>query len=136
MNTTVAFFITPKVLIKYLDETLTVRQAIEMMDFHHYSAVPLLKSNGEYLGVVSVGDILWYLKDHNFDNEEAMKKNIKEVKQTREYKSICIDTQIEELARTIINQTFVPVTDDRNMFIGIVTRKTVMNQLLQESSKK
>jgi len=133
MNTTVAFFLTPKVLIKYLDESLTVRQAIELMDYHHYSAVPLLKTSGEFLGVISTSDLLWYLKDHNFEGEEAMKRSITEVKQGREYKAILIDTEIEELSRTIINQTFVPVIDDRNMFIGIVTRKTVMNHLLENN---
>lgn len=136
MKSTVAFFLTPKVLIKYLDENLTVRQAIEMMDYHHYSAVPLLKKNGEFLGVISTSDLLWFLKDHNFEGDESTKRMITEVKQNREYKTINIDTQIEELSRTIINQTFVPVVDDRNMFIGIVTRKTVMNYLIGITEKQ
>ena len=35
-------------------------------------------------------------------------------------------TGLEDLLRTATNQNFVPVVDDRGMFIGIVTRKAIM----------
>ena len=33
---------------------------------------------------------------------------------------------MNELVEIAINQNFVPVLDDRNLFIGIVTRKDIM----------
>ena len=40
---------------------------------------------------------------------------------------------MEELFEKITNQNFVPVTDDRGIFIGIITRKDIITYL---SAKK
>ena len=34
-----------------------------------------------------------------------------------------------EILNTATKQNFVPVVDDRNMFIGIITRKAIMQHL-------
>ena len=36
---------------------------------------------------------------------------------------------MEELFERITNQNFVPVTDDRGIFIGIITRKDIITYL-------
>ena len=36
---------------------------------------------------------------------------------------------MEDLFERITNQNFVPVVDDRNFFVGIITRKDVINYL-------
>ena len=41
-----------------------------------------------------------------------------------------------ELADLILDQNFVPVVDGRNVFIGIVTRKVIMQALLQNRQEK
>ena len=37
--------------------------------------------------------------------------------------SVKIDITMDELFKRIMNQNFVPVVDDRNLFVGIITRK-------------
>ena len=44
----------------------TLRQVVEKMEFHGYSAIPLLDKEGKYIGTITEGDLLWYLKDHDF----------------------------------------------------------------------
>ena len=53
------------------------------------------------------------------------------MKRRRNYKSVSIDAEIGELADLILDQNFVPVVDGRKVFIGIVTRKVIMQALLQ-----
>ena len=41
-----------------------------------------------------------------------------------------ISVPVEQLIRRTVDQNFVPVVDDRGVFIGIVTRRVVINYLL------
>ena len=42
-----------------MEETDTLRQALEKMEHHGYAAVPLLSTEGKYLGTLTDGDVLW-----------------------------------------------------------------------------
>ena len=43
---------------------------------------------------------------------------------------IRVSTPIAELWEKLLDQNFVPVVDDRDMFVGIVTRRSVMAYLM------
>ena len=45
---------------------------------------------------------------------------------------VTADTEVEDLIIKALNQNFVPVTDDRGMFIGIVTRKDIMRYFAEQ----
>ena len=49
--------------------------------------------------------------------------------------AVKVDADINDLVEKIINNNFVPVIDDRNVLMGIVTRKRVMQELLKTSNK-
>ncbi len=119
-------FLTPKKLTYFLEEDLTVRQALEKFSYHKYSAVPILKSNGEYLSSLSEGDLLRFIKNNDFDKKKAENSSIEEVEKYRPYNSLSIDCSFEDIAYLIIQQNFIPIVDDRNIFIGIIKRKDVM----------
>ena len=61
----VLFFITPKSEVAYLYEDYSLRQALEKMEHYRYSAIPIIDRNGCYVGTMTEGDFLWYIKDHN-----------------------------------------------------------------------
>ena len=44
-----------------------------------------------------------------------------------------IDCKIEDLITTSMNQNFVPVIDDKNIFIGIVTRRDIIQYCYEKS---
>ena len=126
----VLFFLTPKSQVKYLDDTMTVRQALEVMDFYRYSTIPLLSKDGKLVGTISEGDLLFYLKSHPFnDISEFDNHSILEVNRKTDYLPIKSDIQMSDLITNAINQNFVPVLDDQKNFIGIVTRKSIINYL-------
>ena len=54
----------------------------------------------------------------------------------RNYPAVTIDTSMEELVERAMNQNFVPVVDDRNVFIGIITRKDIIKYLQSTALKK
>ena len=62
----ILFFLTPKEKVSHIFNDDTLRQVVEKMEFHGYSAIPLLDKEGKYIGTITEGDLLWYLKDHDF----------------------------------------------------------------------
>lgn len=123
----VAFFLIPKKDIIYLKENATMRQALERMEYHSYTAVPLINSEGKYVGTITEGDLLWKLKNTpglTFQNTENI--FLSEVEQHVQNLPVTIDAQIEDLISRAVVQNFVPVVDDQQIFIGIVRRREII----------
>ena len=117
----------------YLYETDTIKIALDKMSFYRYSEVPVINKEGIYIGSLREGDILWYVREQKkFNLKAAEKTPIKDLKRYRSAKPIQIDANIEELFELVLVQNFVPVLDGRNLFIGIVTRKDIMQYLIKQ----
>ncbi len=128
----IAFFITPKSNVTYLYDDYTVRQCLEKMRFHGYSAIPVINRQGHYVGTISEGDLLWRLiggdkEDlHILDLKSTEEIHISDVLRLDRTPPARITATDEELLNKAMDQNFIPVIDDEDVFIGIVTRRTVM----------
>ena len=123
----VAFFLIPKKSIVYLKENATMRQALERMEYHSYSAVPLIDDEGKYVGTITEGDLLWKLKNTpglTFQNTEDI--FLRDVEQHVQNMPVTINAQMEDLLSRAVVQNFVPVVDDQQVFIGIVRRREMI----------
>ncbi len=129
MERNILLFLIPKVQVEYVLNTYTIRQVIEKMDYHHYSEIPVLDKNGKYLGTISDGDILRYLKKYRLNWEDTMIEKISSVPTLHNIEPIQINKNMMDLVEIIVRQNFVPVIDDRENFIGIVTRKSVIEYM-------
>ena len=49
----ILFFLTPKSDVAYVEEDDSLRQVLEKMEHHGYAAVPLLSSEGRYIGTIT-----------------------------------------------------------------------------------
>lgn len=127
----IALFLLPKVEVTYLRDNMTVRQGLEKLQRSGFTAVPVIDGEDRYVGVVSEGDFLWsILARHEHLDDITMKRlehgTIRDILQSGKVKAVCIDTDMEELLEQARNQNFVPVVDDRNVFIGIITRSDII----------
>ena len=126
----ILFFLTPKEYVAHVEETDTMRQVLEKMEHHGYTAIPLLGVEGKYIGTITEGDLLWFLKDRNFPDLKLLEDMpITSIERRRDNKAVKIDESMENLFDKVMNQNFVPVVDDKKVFIGIVTRKDVLAYL-------
>lgn len=128
----VSFFLTPKKEIVYLDMNSTMRQAIEKMEYHRYTAIPLIDEEGKYVGTLTEGDLLWKLKNDKLDFDDVSKIRLPEIKRKVINTPVKIDANMEELMDLALVQNFVPVIDDFGTFIGIVTRQDILSYLLNK----
>ncbi len=123
----ILFYLVPKSDVMYLYDDYSLRQAMEKMEYHKYSAVPIITRDGRYAGTLTEGDILWTLKDqHVGDLREAETVMIRKLARKRDNQPVNVNCDIEDLVMTSMNQNFVPVIDDNGIFIGIVTRKSII----------
>lgn len=126
-------FLILKSKTKYLDGFSSVRQALEKMDYYKFSVVPLLDGEGRYLGTVSEGDLLSCIKnDCNFDLKKMEERMVLDIPRYRSYKALNVSASIEELISLALEQNFIPVVDDRDMFIGIIPRKTLIDHYYEQ----
>jgi len=70
------------------------------------------------------------------DIRDAEKHDIMKIAHRKDNQPIRVDTNIEDLLTKAIDQNFVPVVDDRNAFIGIITRKAIMQHCIWEYFRK
>ena len=132
----IAFLLTPKseVIYEYIDATM--RQVIERMEHHGYTAIPLIDKQGKYVGTLTEGDLLWKLKntpDLSFINTESVK--VSDIPRRIIHKSVSINADIESLINLAVNQNFVPVVDDNGIFIGIIKRSDIIDYCYSELNK-
>ncbi len=122
----IPLFLKPKGTISYINEDSTVRQGVEKMKFHGYAALPVIDGEGRYTGTVTEGDFLWHFLGIKNGELPEGKYTIKDIMKKRNT-PVNINASVNELLELVLDQNFVPVTDDRGVFIGIVTRHDIIN---------
>ena len=113
--------------VAYLYDTDTVRQGLEKMNKHKYTAIPVLTKSGYYAGCVSDGDFLWHIMNSESNQiKEQEKYQIREIIRKDFNPAARIDISMDELLNRSMHQNFIPLIDDRNYFIGIITRQDII----------
>ena len=69
----------------------------------------------------------------DLDLRRAESLPIADVPRHANYQPVRIDTNMEDLVDKALNQNFVPVVDDRGMFIGIVRRQAIIRYCYDRS---
>lgn len=132
----ILFFLTPKSEVAYIHDDESLRQVLEKMEYHKYSAVPIISRQGTYVGTITEGDLLWYIKNQlDLNLQEARRILITNVPRRSDNTPVSIDSNMEDLLDKAMKQNFVPVLDDKKSFIGIVTRKDIMKHFADKMKK-
>lgn len=132
----IAFFLTPKSEVIYIPLNSTMRQALEKMEYHRHTAVPLIDEHGKYAGTITEGDLLWKMKNTPgltfADTERVM---LRDIPRRMTNTPVRIYADIEDLLSLAIVQGFIPVVDDSEVFIGIIRRSDIIEYYTKISKK-
>lgn len=126
LRVNILFFLTPKQDVAFIYDDFTLRQALEKMEYHRYSSIPMLNRKGEYVGTMTEGDLLWAIKNQGIRIENAEDIPVRAIPRKRDYLPVTVNTQMDELVAAAMTQNFVPVLDDKRSFIGIVKRGAII----------
>jgi CBS-domain-containing membrane protein len=128
----IAFFLLPKQDVVYLAIKSSLQKALEKMELHRFSAIPLIDEKGKYIGTITEGDLLWKMKNTpGLTFADTIKIRLGDVPRRTVNTAVRIDAEIEDLLTLAINQNFVPVIDDNDYFIGIVRRRDIIGHFVQ-----
>ena len=130
----ILFFLTPKEDVIFVEEEDTLRQVIEKIDHHRYTAIPMLNRQGKYTGTISEGDLLRYIKNvYTLNIRDAEYCPIKNVPLRWTYTPVRVNCNMEDLVEVAMGQNFVPVVDEQNNFIGIIRRQDILKYCYNKS---
>lgn len=129
----ILFFLTPKAMCAFVYDDYTIRQALEKMESSGFAALPILNKNGGYRGTLTEGDLLWALKNLCYlDMRQAEARRIMEIARRKDHIPVRVTANMHDLVARASNQNFVPVVDDKDTFIGIITRSAIIKYCSQK----
>lgn len=124
-----AMFLTPLSAVACLPARMSVRLALDEMDEHGFSAVPVVDADGTYLGTLTEGDLLrWLRSGADLDNSLVL-----DVPLRSDNKPASVLDGLDSIVERAAEQNFVPVLDSRGVLMGIVTRKAILSHLWHRS---
>ena len=128
----VLFFLTTKDSVTYVTETDNIGSVLDKMRESGFTAIPLLGKDGRYIGTITEGDLLWALKNICYmDMRQAEAHRIMEIYRRKDNVPVRVTTSMHELIDRASTQNFVPVVDDKDAFIGIVKRSSIVQYCKQ-----
>ena len=145
----IVFLMKPKFQTRFLYDHTPVTQALKEMRNSGFSAIPVINKDGTYMGIVSEGDFLRYVLDYGTPTGQSSQSHrVKDIMGDKTSAPVKITANLEDLLWSAVTQNFVPVVDDNDSFVGIITRRSIitylsnritdlqldMNALQQESS--
>ena len=91
--------------VAFVYDTNTLRQGIEKMHAHGYSAIPVLSKDGTYVGSVSEGDFLWHILEYR-NNDLRVQENyqVSDILRKDFNPAVKIDVSMDELLERSMNQ--------------------------------
>ena len=122
--------------VSYIYDDNTLRQGLEKMREHGYTAIPVITRGGDYVGSISEGDFLWHIIKYGRGSiKDQEQYNVRDIIREGFMPPVKVSAAVEELIESAMNQNFVPVVDDRNKFIGIVTRRDIIKYFVDKAKK-
>lgn len=112
-----------------IEVTDTIRKAIEIINEQELLSLPVVDGQN-FVGVLSKQFVFEsYFECDNCSKEEFLDKKVQEFMKTK-IDTIAMDMRIEEAAAKFITSKvrFIPITDEQNHLMGIITQQAVFKQ--------
>ena len=115
--------------VAILQEDHTLEHAMLVLTNVRYSLIPVLNRENKIVGLVSLAMIL-----HKITGVEQIQMNqlgkykVRDVMRT-EFPVIQENTQIEDVLNELVDESFLCISNDEGVFLGIVTRKEVLKRI-------
>jgi predicted transcriptional regulator len=123
-------FFTPKSKVAFLYDDSTLRQSMEKMKFHGFTAIPVIDRNGMYVGTLSEGRLLEYIAGNPNNHYTTVSHSyIRDILDPDYNPAVLINESFKTVLKRLAEQSFLAVTDDRGILVGIITKRDVIRYL-------
>ena len=127
----IMFFLTTKRNVTYLYNDEGLMNGLRKLRSSGYHAIPMISRDGTYMRTITEGDFLWLMVGLNevIGGEKTSAMTVGEIPRLSENPAVSCDCPLSEVVEHAAQHNFVPVIDGRGAFIGIVTRKSIIQHI-------
>lgn len=120
--------IIPAENVAVVHEDDTLLHAVLVLSANSYQTIPVLDRESRVRGLISISKIVTSSEDNFiFDEEWLNQTKVGEVMD--QVVPILFDNaELEEILRLIINNNFICISQRNGYFLGIITRKTILER--------
>lgn len=130
-------YLTPMANLAIFIDTHNTDHAMLLLANNGFSRVPVITKDKHYVGTISASDIVRYQADNQIDDTTFAQMDISLMVNTR-IPVVLPTASLTELMHKLVDASFLPVVTHEGLFLGIVTRKSVLksiNRLLHDFEK-
>lgn len=127
-------YLTPAADVAIFMDTHNTNHVMLLLASNGFSRVPVLTKDRQYVGTISVADIVNYQTQHELDLEELADLDISHMLSTS-HPTVGPGAELTEIMHKLVDASFLPVVADGGSFEGIITRKAILkaiNSLLHD----
>lgn len=122
-------FMIPADVVANVQESNNLEHALLVLTKIGYAKIPVLDSDGRFKGLLSLPMITnQMLGLDGIDTSVLGTMTVRDVME-RDVATIKTPYDVEEVLRLLIDRNFLVVVDEKNHFMGIVTRREVMKSV-------
>ncbi|MBS7576771.1 MULTISPECIES: cyclic-di-AMP-binding protein CbpB [unclassified Enterococcus] len=130
-------FLIPMDNVAIFVDTNKLNHAVLVLSKNKYAKIPVVDKDEKFVGIVGLTEIISFMLENNLSMEELANYHVLEV--VKEVNTVNPDYTLEEILHHLVDEPFLPVVAEDNMFIGIITRKELLkavNALAHEFDKE
>ena len=132
----VLFFLTPKSEVTYVYADDKLSKVMDVIEEKGFTAIPMIDRQGHYVGSVTEGDILRVIREKRELNLECIGEiTVANIPRKTDIKAVSGTADMNDMIKRALEQNYVPVVDDENIFSGIITRRDII-QVFYAKAKK
>lgn len=130
-------YLIPESELAIFIDTHNADHVLLLLAHNGYSRVPVITKEKFYKGTISISDIMSY-QDKHFLTEWEMSQTDIGVMVNDIIEVVRTDSSLTEIMHKLVEYPFLPVVDNNEKFVGIITRKSILkaiNSLLHNFTK-
>ncbi|MDT2816016.1 CBS domain-containing protein [Vagococcus carniphilus] len=112
-----------------LTDTNNLEHALLVLTNIGYSKIPVLNKEQQLVGLISLSNVV----SEMFDTESINPERLAEIKVSdvmdKNVKATMLPFNIEKILNLLVDANFIPVIDENEKFLGIVTRKEILKSV-------
>ncbi|SFI90366.1 CBS domain-containing protein [Thermoflavimicrobium dichotomicum] len=130
----IAPFIIPKEQVVVVDPDWSLERALLVLTRKGTTSVPVINQEDEVEGIISKTDILDFLltksRSGEIDFSQLRKHKVREA-MNQTHGGILANSIFSFAFEVLVNRSYIPIIDVKNKFIGILTRKVMMEKVIE-----
>lgn len=118
-------YLTPASEVVVFADSHNTDHVMLLLASNGYSRVPVINKERQYVGTISVSDIVRFQSENDYSIEELASLPIAHVV-NKEMATISPTASMTKIMHKLVDASFLPVVGDEGEFVGIITRRSIL----------